>query len=213
MRKGIFFRLLVIIIYLLFTTISFAASSVEEEIVRIQNAYENIKDIEGKFIQKSNIKDLKRTDTYYGEFFIKPPMKMKWIYKGDVGQEVLVNNDEIIIYQKKEKQAFRGKFDKDTYGTAPIALLGGFGKIQEEFNVSKKNDRLILKPRKAMSNILTIEIVPSEDEFPISSFTINDSHSNIITIELKDVKINTGLKNSLFEPSFPKNVTIYEQTP
>jgi outer membrane lipoprotein-sorting protein len=213
MRKGVSVRLFVIIIYLLFITASFAASSADEEIVKIQKAYENIKDIKGKFIQKSNIKDLKRTDTYYGEFFIKPPMKMKWSYKGDVGQEVLINNDEIIIYQKKEKQAFKGRFNKDTYGTAPIALLGGFGTIQEEFNVSKKNDRLILKPRTAMNNILNIEIVPSQGEFPISSFTINDSHSNIITIELKDVQINTGLKNSLFEPSFQKNVTIYEQTP
>ncbi len=192
---------------------SIAVSSVEEDTARIQKAYENIKDIKGNFIQKSHIKDLKRTDTYKGQFFIKRPMKMKWDYKGETTQEVLINNDELIIYQKKEKQLFRGKFDRNTYGHAPIALLSGFGKIKKEFNVSKKNGRLILKPKRSMGGILYIEIEPSEDEFPISSFTINDSHSNRIEITLKDVEINTGLEDSFFDPLLPKDVTIYEHNP
>jgi outer membrane lipoprotein-sorting protein len=191
--------------------ILFAETTVTEEISKIQKAYDKILDMKGNFIQKSHIKDMKRTDTYKGEFFIKRPMKMKWEYKGEGGQEVLINNDEIIIYQKKEKQAFRGKFDRDSYGQAPIALLSGFGRIQEEFDVSKKNSRLILKPRKAMNHILSIEIVPSEGEFPISSFTINDTHSNRIEITLTDVELNTGLKDSFFEPSLPKGITIYDR--
>ncbi|HEX8947672.1 MAG TPA: outer membrane lipoprotein carrier protein LolA, partial [Dissulfurispiraceae bacterium] len=56
------------------------ASQAEDEVARIQKAYEHIKDIRGSFVQKSHIKDLKRTDTYQGQFFIKPP-KMKWEYK------------------------------------------------------------------------------------------------------------------------------------
>ncbi len=208
----------IVCIFLLLTfqlslTTLLIASTVEEDTARIQKAYENIKDIRGNFIQKSYIKDLKRTDTYKGQFFIKRPMKMKWDYKGEAAQEVLINNDELIIYQKKEKQSFRGKFDRDTYGHAPIALLSGFGKIQEEFNVSKKNSRLILKPKRSMGGILYIEIEPSEGEFPISSFTINDSHSNRIEITLKNVKINTGLEDSFFEPFLPKDVTIYEHNP
>ena len=189
----------------------FAETTVTEEMSKIQKAYDKILDMKGNFIQKSHIKDLKRTDTYKGEFFIKRPMKMKWEYKGETGQEVLINNDEIIIYQKKEKQAFRGKFDRDSYGQAPIALLSGFGRIQEEFDVSKKKSRLILKPRKAMNQILSIEIVPSEGEFPISSFTINDTHSNRIEITLTDVELNTGLKDSFFEPSLPKGITVYDR--
>lgn len=208
--------LLKALVFLLFTfycslfTVSLAASSVEEDITIIQKAYENIKDIKGSFIQKSHIKDLKRIDTYKGQFFIKRPMKVKWDYKGEMAQEVFINNDEIVIYQKKERQAFRGKFDRDTYGQAPIALLSGFGRIQEEFNVSKKNSKLLLKPKRPMGGIVSIEIEPSEGEFPISSFIINDSYSNRIEIALKDVKINTGLEDRFFEPSLPKDVTIFE---
>ena len=206
------------LIFLLFTfhfslfTASIA-SSVQEDILKIQKAYENIKDISGSFIQKSYITDLKRTDTFKGRFFIKMPLQMKWDYKGENAQEVFINNDEITIYQKKEKQAFRGKFDRDTYGQAPIALLSGFGKIQEEFSVSNKNGRLLLKPKKPLGGILSIEIKPSQDKFPIRSFIINDSHSNRIEMTLNDIKINTGLEDELFRPSIPKDVTIYEYNP
>ncbi|MEW6053214.1 MAG: outer membrane lipoprotein carrier protein LolA [Nitrospirota bacterium] len=190
-----------------------AASSVDDEVAKIQNAYETIRDISGNFIQKSHISDLKRTDSFKGLFYIKRPMKLKWNYSGEHAQDVVINNGEILIYQKKEKQAFRGKFDRKTYGQAPIALLNGFGNIREEFSVTEKNGTLILKPRKSMGNILSIEIVPSGDAFPIKSFTIIDALSNRIEMVLKDVRINTGLEDTLFEFSFPKGVNIFEHSP
>jgi outer membrane lipoprotein-sorting protein len=186
------------------------ADTVEEEISRIQTAYEKLSDLKGSFVQKSHIKDLRRTDTYKGQFFIKRPMKMKWEYRGEKAQEIYISNDRITIYQKKEKQAFSGKFDRNTYGQSPIALLGGFGKIQEEFSVTSKDGNLILKPKTPMKGIISIEIEPSDGEFPISSLTIRDSYSNRIEIRLKDITINSGLKEGLFEPSLPKDVNVYD---
>jgi outer membrane lipoprotein carrier protein len=190
--------------------LSLAGASPDEEVKRIQDVYGHIKDIKGSFVQKSHIKDLERTDTYKGTFFIKQPMKVKWNYGGAAGQEVLINDDEIIIYQKKEKQAFRGLFNADTYGRAPIALLSGFGKIQEEFSVTGKDGTLLLKPKKLVSSIKSIELELCNDEFPIRSFTIYDSHDNKIVITLEDVKINSGLKDSMFEPSLPEDTTFFE---
>ncbi len=211
MKKVLSFFTLITL--LVFTCSSLSASSGDEEMQRIQKAYENIRDMRGNFIQKSTIKDLKRTETYRGQFLIKIPKKVKWEYKGEAAQEVFINDDDIIIYQKKEKQAFRGRFDWNTYGQAPIALLSGFGKIHEEFTVSQQNKHLLLKPKSPMGGILSIEIEPSEGEFPISSFTIKDSHSNRIEIILKDIKVNTDLKENLFVPSLPGDVKIYEYNP
>jgi outer membrane lipoprotein-sorting protein len=137
-------------------------------------------------------------------------MKMKWSYDGTVDQEVLINEDEIIIYQKKEKQAFKGTFDADTYGQAPIALLSGFGKIREEFHVTGKNGVLLLKPKKQVSGIQSIDLELCRDTFPIRSFTIYDSHENKIVITLEDVEINTGLKDSMFKLSLPEGTTFFE---
>ncbi|MEW6586031.1 MAG: outer membrane lipoprotein carrier protein LolA [Nitrospirota bacterium] len=194
-------------IFLLCSTVT--GGTADDEILRIQEAYENLQDISGGFVQKSYIKDLKRTDTFKGQFFIKRLM-MRWSYTGENAQEVFIRNEEIIIYQKKEKQAFKGKFDRETYGQAPIALLGGFGKIREEFSSSMKNGKILLKPKKPMGGIVSIEIEPSDGEFPIKSFTIIDSLSNRIDMILSGVKINTGLEDSFFKPSVPKDVTVLE---
>jgi outer membrane lipoprotein carrier protein len=188
-----------------------SAASVDEKIIRIQKAYEDIKDIRGGFVQKSFMKDLKKTETFKGSFYIKRPLKMRAIYEGTDAMDVLINNDEITIYQKKEKQAFQGTFDRETYGQAPIALLSGFGKIQDEFTVSDKQGKLLLKPKKPMGGILSIEMELSDSAFPIRAFTVIDSYSNRITMDLKDVKINTGLEDSFFNPSLPKDVTIFRQ--
>lgn len=113
------------------------ASTVDDKVSRVQEAYKNIKDIRGDFVQKSYIKDLKRTDTFKGQFFIKPP-KMKWEYKGDKPHIVYITEKDIIIYQKKERQAFRAKLDSAAYGQVPMALLGGLGSIKEEFEVLRE---------------------------------------------------------------------------
>lgn len=186
--------------------------TVDDEITRIQQAYENLQDIKGSFVQKSTIKDLKKTDTFKGQFFIKRPMMLKWCYRGENEQEVYIRNDEIIIYQKKEKQAFKGSFDRETYGQAPIALLSGFGRIREEFSASMKNGKVLLKPKKPMGGIVSIELQTSGNGFPIQSFIVVDSLNNRIEMVFSDIQINTGLEESFFTPSLPKGVTILDHS-
>lgn len=188
------------------------AFSAEPVLERIQKAYKGIKDIRGSFVQKSSIKDLDRTDLFKGVFMIQIPSRMRWRYSGDArhNTEVIINDEEIIIYQKHEKQAFKNRFDGETYGQAPIALLSGFGNIDKEFNVSVKGEKLLLKPKKAMGNVALIEITSSDSEFPIRTMTIIDNRSNRIEITLKEVSINTRLADSVFDFSLPKGVSLFD---
>ncbi len=191
-------------------TLITSVSQAEDHVAKIQKAYEGIKDIKGSFTQKSHIKDLKRTDSYSGWFFIKPP-KMKWEYIGKNAQVIYINGEDIIVHQKTQNQVFKSRFDRATYGQAPIALLAGMGDIRQEFDVvSDSPGRLVLKPKKPMGNIDHVEIVPAEGAFPIKALTIVDNLSNKIEIKLMDVKTNTGLKNSLFNFTPPKGATVIQ---
>lgn len=187
------------------------ASGPDENIARIQRAYEHIKDLSGDFVQTSILKDLDRTDIYKGEFFIKPPLRMKWLYKGKAAQEVTINGDTILIYKKEDNQAYKGKFDRSTYGQTPVALLSGFGNIGRDFIATGEGNTLLLKPKEPMGTITSLKITLSSTGFPIRSFTIHDTYSNVIRIELKDVKANSGLKDSLFNLTVPKGANVYEQ--
>jgi outer membrane lipoprotein carrier protein len=189
------------------------SAGVDDKIEKIQKAYEIIKDMKGAFTQKNTIKDLNQTDTYKGEFFIRQPLRMKWIYTGKAAQDIYIGNDIVMIYKKGDKQAYKGRFDKETYGQTPVALLSGFGNIRQEFNITARGNSLLLTPKKHLGNITSIAVTLSDDDFPIKSFTIQDGGSNVIEIALKDVKINTGLKDSLFEFSLPKGVNVYEYNP
>ena len=200
------------IVLSLLTSPSLGLDSADLLAEKIEKAYTGLKDIKGNFIQKSFIKDLDRTDTFKGTFMIKMPSRMRWQYRGGDKQntEVVINNDEMIIYQKQDKQAFKGKFDRETYGQAPIALLSGFSDIRKEFEVTKKDGRLLLKPRKPMGNVLSLAITPSDSGFPIESVTIFDKHSNRIDIAFSDIAVNTDVAESAFVFSPPKGVSIYE---
>lgn len=187
------------------------ASDADQQIARIQKAYETIRDLKGTFVQKSLIRDLNKTEIYRGRFFIKPPFKMKWEYKGKTAQDLTINNDTVLIYKKGDNQAYKSKFDRQTYGQTPVALLGGFGNVKDEFLVSVKDDTLVLTPKKPMGNITSIRIRTSEEGFPIRYFAIYDSYSNMVEIVLNGVSINTGIKDSVFDLSLPKEVNVFEQ--
>lgn len=195
---------------------SSAAEQAETDAVveKIQKAYEGITDLSGSFIQKNVIRELKKTDTYKGTFSIKRPMKMKWAYTGKAAQDITINNETVTLYRKGDPQAYRSKFDKASYGQTPVALLSGFGDLRKEFLITGRDNSLVLRPKSPMSNIATITLnvdTADEETFPIRSFVIRDTRQNVVEIELRDVKTNTGLKDSAFVPSLPKDVTVLEQ--
>ena len=157
----------------------------DDEVARIQEAYRNISDMKAGFVQKNYMKDLGRTDTYKGVLFIKRPSKMRWEYKGDKPQEIIINNDKILIYKKAEKQAFKSAFSRQTYGQAPCCPSERFWKRKGGIQHNQKNKKLILVPKNPMGNIVSVEIETSDEDFPIKSFIINDMRSNRIEIQLK----------------------------
>jgi outer membrane lipoprotein carrier protein len=197
--------------FCLFLSADVFASDSDRNVARIQKAYEKIKDLKGSFHQKSILKDIDRTDIYSGDFYIKYPLKMKWIYNDPTSQEVTIVDNAMLIYKKHEQQAYKGTFDRQTYGQTPVALLSGFGSLTDEFEVSGDGNQLILRPKKPLSNVESITVTLSDSHFPIDSFTIRDSYANIIEITLKNIKTNTDIKDSLFTFSLPDGVNVFEQ--
>jgi len=187
-----------------------AAETAAEKVAAIQKAYEDIKDIKGSFVQKSTIKDLKKTETYKGQFFIKAK-KMRWEYRGDKQQIVYITGKEIIIYQPQQKQAFKAAFSQATYGQAPIALLSGFGNIDKEFTVALKDEKLILTPKAPMGNVTSVELKTSDDGFPIRNLVVIDKLGNRVDIDFSNVKTNTNIKAGTFVFKAPEGVAVLEQ--
>ena len=127
------------------------------------------------------------------------------------GNCLIINNDIALIYKKGDRQAYRSKFSRERYGQTPVVLLTGMGNLTDEFAVTGSGNILVLKPKKPMPGVLSITLKLSDADFPIKGFTILDGRSNTVEIELKDIVINPGLKDSFFDLTLPKGVNVYDQ--
>ena len=198
----------------LFTAVS--AATVDEVVENIQKKYNGIQDVRGKFLQTSYLKDLDRIEKYEGKFFMskKSGTKMKWTYTKPRDEEVVINDPDIWVYKKSEKQALKGKFSKDSYGQVPLSLLGSIGNLRASFDITmSKEDTLELKPKRQLGIIKKILLVTKADDFPIKSFTVFDAYGNKVDITVKDTEVNLSMDESLFIFKAPSGVEVFEFNP
>lgn len=175
-------------------------SQAEDDIIsKLENAYKNIKDATGSFVQISYIKDLDKTQKFSGRFFIKGD-NLRWQYLGEFSQVIYINKENLIVYDKKRKQAIKSNFSPEKYGQLPLALLSRMAVLERDFEITQKAENtLILIPKEKMGNIKKIELTIHEETFPIKIMKVTDISGNIIKIDFNSIKINTNLKDSLFK--------------
>jgi len=185
-----------------------AWSFAQNGILRLEDAYKNINDLSGSFIQTSYIKDLEKTKKFKGKFFIKGD-KIRWQYTGEHPQTIYINKKTLIVYDKTRKQAIKSEFNEEKYGQLPLALLGRMADLKKDFEVNEKSETTILLiPKSKMGNIKTIEIKISDEDFPVKSMKVLDTSANTIKIDFSNVKINTNLKDSIFKFTPKKDDTV-----
>jgi|Deesub1362A_J573_1020465.scaffolds.fasta_scaffold01525_5 outer membrane lipoprotein carrier protein len=186
-------------------------AAVDDIIEHIQKEYSVVKDIKGRFSQRSFLKDLERTEDYSGRFFIKKPSYIRWEYSRPRDEEVIINGDRLWIYRKAEGQVLRSVFEEGSYSQLPIALLNGLGDLRKDFYVKTTGDTTLeLTPRHKMGIIKKIELVTDTNGFPVKGFTIFDLYDNSVTITIDDVVLNTGLDDSLFSFQIPAGVEVFD---
>ena len=190
-----------------------SAATVDETVASLQKQFASIKDIKGKFIQKSYIKDLEDTQEYSGGFFIKKPDRMMWEYAAPRDEKVVINNMDTWIYKKSQNQVVKTKFSKEAYGQVPIALLASLENIRDDFDITMpEKNALQLAPKRKIGFIKTVVLELASGEMPVKMFTIFDTYGNIIMIELKNVQTNPGLDDAIFTFKIPPGAEVYDMS-
>ena len=210
------FKFQIFVVFLLFTVhwllvTASHASTVDEVVGRIQKIYGEIKEVQGKFSQTSYIKDLDKIERYEGEFFIKKPSSMRWNFSKPRDEEIIIKENDIWIYKKSEKQALKSAFSKDAYNHVPIALLNNFGDLKNNFDIKLiKDDTLELTPKRRMGFINKLLLEINSTDFPVKTFSVFDLYGNKINITIKNVKINSGLEDSIFIFKLQPGIEVFD---
>lgn len=198
--------LLIITVLLISNDASDAASSM---IGKIRDAYVSIKDIKGVFEQINNIGG--KSKSFNAAFFIKIPKKMFWRYEGDGSQEVYINNNNVVLYQPKYKQAYVSSFDKSTTGLKELTLLDGFSDVEKNYIIKDMDGYIRLTPNSSDSKVNYIEVYPSNKSFPVDKIIISGKDDNHITIKIKATTLNSGIVDSIFIFDPPDGTTLLDQ--
>jgi len=209
---------------LLFVGVSVAAEEgkeVKEVVKKLQARYERTQDLQADFKQSTRIEGFATPITSRGRVYIKKPGRLRWDYLDPNVEEIYVNRDEVRMYVPEHKQVLVGKLTQMAASQAPLQLLQGVAKLEEEFNLETTADGkrgeggvplVTLLPKQpepnAVQTVVRIVLEVQPKTYFIKTVSIHEISGNVSTFEFHNLKPNTGLKNGLFEFETPPGVEV-----
>lgn len=195
--------------------------AVREVIKKLQGRYEQTKDLQADFKQVTRIEGFATPLTSSGRVSIKKPGLLRWDYLDPNVEEIYVNRDEVMMYVPEHKQVLVGKLTQMAASQAPLQLLQGVAKIDEEFDVEPTKDGergeggiplVTLLPKASESESgrglvrIVLEVQPKT--YFIKTVSIHEISGNISTFQFSSLKPNAGLKADLFKFEVPPGVEV-----
>ena len=178
----------------------------------VQKKYNSIKTLQADFIQTALSMGSGKGRVSSGVVTIKKPGKMKWEFKKPEGDIVVSNGKVMWIYQKDLNQVIETKIEVNTPQVA-MNFLAGAGNMEKDFEIKILNSsgseyELKLSPRVQIPHIGEINLIVDKKTFIVKKTTVKDAFGGETSVEIKNVKINSKIKDSIFEYSAPKGAAV-----
>jgi len=199
-----------------------AIQEVKGVVKKVQARYEKTRDLQADFKQNTKIEGFATPIASSGRVYIKKPGRLRWDYLDPNVEEIYVNKDEVMMYVPEHQQVLIGKLSQMAASKAPLQLLQGVAKLEEEFQVEPTAGEkrgaggvplITLLPKQTEEsepvrtvNRIVLEVQPKT--FFIKIVSIHEISGNVSTFEFTNLKPNQGLKNDLFEFTVPAGVEV-----
>jgi outer membrane lipoprotein carrier protein len=199
-----------------------ARQEVRDVVKQLQARYEQTKDLQADFTQKTNIEGFERPVVSSGKVYIKKPGRLRWDYLNPAKEEIYVNQDDVKVYVPEHKQVLIGKLTQMAASQAPLELLQGAAKLDESFDVEPTTG----KKERGVGGIRLITLIPKSKEqesmrsiqrivvevFPktyfIRTVSLYEISGNVATFEFSGLKPNLGLGHDVFDFKAPPDVEV-----
>jgi outer membrane lipoprotein carrier protein len=199
-----------------------ALREVQEVVKKVQARYEKTRDLQADFKQSTKIEGFATPISSSGRVYIKKPGRLRWDYLDPNVEEIYVKKDEVLMYIPEHQQVLVGKLTQMAASQAPLQLLQGVAKLDEEFEVEPTPDGtrgaggvplVTLLPKQTAEservgtlNRIVLELQPKT--YFIKTVSIHEISGNVSTFEFTNLKPNQGLKNDLFQFTVPAGVEV-----
>ncbi|MBM4121046.1 MAG: outer membrane lipoprotein carrier protein LolA [Nitrospira sp.] len=194
---------------------------VKEVVKKLQARYEQTRDLQAEFKQFTKIEGFATPITSSGRMYIKKPGRLRWDYREPNVEEIYVTQNDVMMYVPEHKQVLVGKLTQMAASQAPLQLLQGAAKLEEQFAVEataggEKGEGglplLTLLPKhtgdESVRTVVRIVLEVQPKTYFIKRVSIHEISGNVSTFQFTALKPNAGLKNALFEFKVPAGVEV-----
>lgn len=213
------------------------AAELKDVVAAVERSYGSLQDLQAAFSQKTYIASMKREQAGTGTLYIKKNPGGPAMFRFDYSkpkQLIVSDGSSVWFYLPENRQVMVTDVKSMFEGGNGVTLnfLTGIGRISRDFTVtspdggrdSRGNYLLELVPKKQGKNLQKLRLTVSaevvdaylkgtrgESVFPIVSSVVYDHFGTRTTIDFGNIRINRGLKGSLFNFKLPKGVEVIRQ--
>jgi outer membrane lipoprotein carrier protein len=175
---------------------------------RVQEYYEQTKDLEARFTQTYTYAGFGRRQVSSGTLRVKKPGMMRWDYASPTRKTIAVKGSRLVQFEPEENQAFVDEHFDASAMSAAVTFLLGKGDLAKEFRMELDGTgALLLRPKEEDPRVESIALtVGSEGE--VKATRVVDGSGNVNEIRFEDVRRNAGIQDAAFEVKLPKDVQL-----
>jgi len=194
---------------------------VKDVVKKLQSRYEQTKDLSAEFKQTTKIEGFATPIRSSGKMYIKKPGRLRWDYADPNVEEIYVNQNDVKMYVPEHKQVLVGKLTQMAASQAPLQLLQGAAKLEEQYDLdlSRAGDKgegglpvITLLPKQdgneSVRTVTRIVLEVQPKTYFIKRVAIHELSGNVSTFEFFNLKPNSGLKPALFDFAVPPGVEV-----
>ena len=192
---------------------AYAAVTTEEVMSKLQSTYRDVNDITINFIQKSSVEGFGEK-VFEGTLYIKKPKLMRWDYSMPVKQNIFITGEKVLLYMPEQRQAIVQAISDHPDAEPAMGLLSNIEKWADMFSIKGEDETaegfsIELRP-KTMQLVEKVLVDIDKETFYIKGMTLFEKSGNKVSFDFSKTKINSGLKDSLFDFKVPKGTEMLE---
>jgi outer membrane lipoprotein carrier protein len=185
----------------------------------VQKKYESLSGFTADFNQ-----DLKNSSSGEGEkrsgtIAFKKPSLVRWETVSPEKELLLVGKDVVWDYFEDDREAYRYPVEEIINSKTMLKFLTGKANLREDFHVFEEKDpeaagltRFKLVPKEPEPGLVMAHVWIDPATQMIMRLSIQDFYANTNDLTLKNLRIETGLPDSLFVFTPAKGVSVHDNT-
>lgn len=195
---------------------SYALTSSNSIIRKIENRYKKVHSISAYFVQKEIIPGYSQNMSFKGNFYYKEPGNMAWIYTYPMHKRQVLKGNEFYIIDSNIKKVTVINVGKERGGFPPniVAVIGSLTKYFSVESVKKDAGKgtidVGLKPL-SLQRAKEIYIDFAINSLKITSLKILTYQGQTIIFHYAGVRFNRHINSNIFSVNFPPSYKIIKE--